>query len=191
MTESLHANLSSIKRLHPEEQGLGHLTGSTLHKLLSYRSRSAGFRYGEGYPLPAEVVAVDEVSMVDVVMMDNLVQAIDPGQTRLILIGDKDQLPSVEAGSVLADISASGQTAMAEHLVLLRNVYRSAGRLLELARSINAGEPVELHPVAFETALGQPSGSWSFVAAADGVQIKLTPGRLGAATFFFPARGSG
>lgn len=84
MTESLHANQSSIKALNPEEQRLGQLAGSTLHKLLNCRSRNAGFRYGEKCPLHADVIAVDEVSMVDVVMMDHLIQAIDAGRTKLI-----------------------------------------------------------------------------------------------------------
>ena len=167
MTEALHANLASIAELEPDERRLMQLAGSTLHKLLIYRSRSGGFLYGEQRPLPADVIAVDEVSMVDVVMMDHLFQAVDPARTKVILIGDKDQLPSVEAGSVLADISAAAHFDMADHLVVLHNVYRSTGKLQELALSINAGKPVGLQPIEFEKALAQPSGNWSFVAMAD------------------------
>jgi exodeoxyribonuclease V alpha subunit len=136
MTEALHANLATIAELENDEQRLGQLSGSTLHKLLIYRGRTGGFRYGQRRPLPADVIAVDEVSMVDVVMMDHLFQAIDPKRTRVILIGDKDQLPSVEAGSVLADISAAAHSTMADHLVVLHHVYRSAGHLLALAPKI-------------------------------------------------------
>jgi exodeoxyribonuclease V alpha subunit len=167
MTEALHANLATIAELESDERGLGQLSGSTLHKLLIYRSRGGGFLYGPRRPLPADVIAVDEVSMVDVVMMDHLFQAIDPKRTRVILIGDKDQLPSVEAGSVLADISAAAHGTMAEHLVVLHNVYRSAGRLLELAGMINAGQPVGLQPCSFEQAITQADGNWAFVAATD------------------------
>jgi exodeoxyribonuclease V alpha subunit len=171
MTEALHANLASIARLEPGEQRLGQLSGSTLHKLLIYNSRRGGFRYGETCSLPADVVAVDEVSMVDVVMMDHLFQAIDPARTKVILIGDKDQLPSVEAGSVLADISAAAHPFMTNHLVVLKKVYRSAGKLLDLARSINAGKSVGLPSVDFAGAVAQPSGNWSFVAATDRDQL--------------------
>lgn len=168
MTEALHANLATIAELESDERRLGQLSGSTLHKLLIYRSRGGGFLYGQRRPLPADVIAVDEVSMVDVVMMDHLFQAIDPKRTRVILIGDKDQLPSVEAGSVLADISAAAHGTMADHLVVLHNVYRSAGRLLDLARMINAGQPVGLQPRSFEQAITQADGNWAFVAATDG-----------------------
>jgi exodeoxyribonuclease V alpha subunit len=57
------------------------------------------------------VVVVDEVSMVDVVMLDKFLQAIDPAQTKLILLGDKNQLPSVEAGAVFAEMIPDGTRA--------------------------------------------------------------------------------
>jgi exodeoxyribonuclease V alpha subunit len=153
--------------LHPDEQRIGQLVGSTLHKLLIYQRRRGGFSYNERHRLPADVIAVDEVSMVDVVMMDHLFQAVDPLRTKVILIGDKDQLPSVEAGSVLADISTAAHPGMADHLVVLRRVFRSAGKLLELARSINAGESIDLQSTGFSEAIAQPAGNWSFVSAAD------------------------
>lgn len=165
MSEALSANLSTIADPGGDDLGIGELSGVTLHKLLVYRRRTGGFLYGERRPIPADVVVVDEVSMVDVVMMDRLFQAIDPDRTRVILLGDKDQLPSVEAGSVMADMSQDAGSAFASHFVVLRNVYRSAGKLLELAKTINAGHPVPLRPMDFDRALTQETGGWAFVRA--------------------------
>lgn len=76
---------------------------ATLHQLLGVRRGSGEFRYSDKNPLPYEVVVVDEASMIDQTMMSKLLAALLP-DTRLILLGDKDQLASVEAGSVLGDI---------------------------------------------------------------------------------------
>ncbi len=168
MSEALMSNLASIADPDSADLKLGRLRASTLHKLLVYRSRTGGFLFGERRFIPADVIAVDEVSMVDVVMMDRLFQAIEPGRTRVILIGDKDQLPSVEAGSVLADMSPAAGSVFAKHFVELRNVYRSAGQLLELAQAINGGHPVSLKPVGFDRALTLNDGRWAFVTAGDG-----------------------
>jgi exodeoxyribonuclease V alpha subunit len=165
MTEALTANLAGIADPDSSDLRLGRLSGSTLHRLLVFRSHREGFLYGERRPIPAEVIAVDEVSMVDVVMMDRLFQAIDPARTRVLLFGDKDQLPSVEAGSVLADLNPAAGSALANHFVVLRNVYRSTGQLLELAQTINAGRPVHLKPMGFDRALMLEDGCWAFVAA--------------------------
>ena len=61
--------------------------------------------------MPVSVVLIDEVSMVDVVMLDKFLQAIDSAKTKLIFLGDKDQLPSVEAGSVFAEMVPDGTRA--------------------------------------------------------------------------------
>jgi exodeoxyribonuclease V alpha subunit len=75
----------------------------TIHRLLQPVSGTPYFRYNSDNLLPADVVVVDEASMVDLALMSKLLQAIGPG-TRLLIAGDKDQLASVEAGSVLGDI---------------------------------------------------------------------------------------
>ena len=80
----------------------------TLHRLLGSRPGSPYFRYNEETPLPYDVVVVDEASMVDLALMAKLVDAVPPG-ARLILLGDKDQLASVEAGAVLGDICDAGR----------------------------------------------------------------------------------
>lgn len=81
---------------------------STLHKLLGYQRRSPSrFRHDAKNPLPIDVLVVDEASMVDFAMMTRLVEAVPP-HARLVLLGDRDQLASVEAGAVLADICGEG-----------------------------------------------------------------------------------
>ncbi|MCL6712926.1 exodeoxyribonuclease V subunit alpha [Pseudomonas sp. R2.Fl] len=81
-------------------------TGTTLHRLLGTIPDSPRFRHDADHPLPFDVVVVDEASMVDLPLMAKLVDAIPDG-SRLVLLGDPDQLPSVEAGDVLSAILAA------------------------------------------------------------------------------------
>lgn len=78
---------------------------STLHHLLGATGNGGNFRHGPDHPLPFDAVVVDEASMVDLPLMARLFRALPP-EARLILLGDKDQLASVEAGAVLGDICA-------------------------------------------------------------------------------------
>lgn len=93
---------------------------STLHRLLGSLPDTRRFRHHAGNPLQLDVLVVDEASMIDLEMMDNLLQAL-PLHARLILLGDKDQLASVEAGSVLGELClhAAGGHYAAETLTLL------------------------------------------------------------------------
>jgi exodeoxyribonuclease V alpha subunit len=84
---------------------------TTIHRLLGYLPDSARFRHDADNPLPYDVVAVDEASMVDLALMAKLFQAI-PTSARVMLLGDKDQLASVEAGAVLGDICAAAAADM-------------------------------------------------------------------------------
>ena len=83
-------------------------TASTLHRLLQSRPGTPYFRYHADRPLPADIVVVDEASMVDLALFAKLTGALRP-HARLILLGDKDQLASVEAGAVLGDICDTGR----------------------------------------------------------------------------------
>jgi exodeoxyribonuclease V alpha subunit len=89
-----------IKRAVPEE-------ASTIHRLLGSLPASPYFRHDAEHPLAVDVVVVDEASMVDLALMSKLAQAL-PSRARLILLGDRDQLASVEAGAVLGDICDTG-----------------------------------------------------------------------------------
>ena len=91
----------------------------TLHRLLEYNPREGGFQRHADNPLQVDVIIVDEASMVDLVLMDHLLQAIDP-HTHLILVGDVDQLPSVGPGSVLKDLIDSRRVPVA----VLRRIFR-------------------------------------------------------------------
>jgi exodeoxyribonuclease V alpha subunit len=81
---------------------------STIHRLLGTIPGSPYFRHNTENPLPVDVVVVDEVSMVDLALMSKLAQSV-PSHARLILLGDKDQLASVEAGAVLGEICDTGR----------------------------------------------------------------------------------
>lgn len=88
--------------------------GRTLHRLLGYRPWDDRFACDAANPLTEDVIVVDEASMVDLLMMDALFAAIRPG-ARVILLGDPDQLASVEAGYVLGDLCRAGDASGAEH----------------------------------------------------------------------------
>jgi len=75
----------------------------TLHRLLGVQPQQQGFKYHAGFPLPLDVLVVDEASMVDVAIFTAMLSALPP-KARLILLGDKDQLASVEAGAILAEL---------------------------------------------------------------------------------------
>lgn len=142
-----------LKAAHPEQ---GHPLDSlyeaqTLHRLLGYMPSASRFRYDAEHPLPTDAVIVDEASMIDLALMHQLVQAV-PFSARLILVGDKDQLASVEAGAVLGDIchgiaaSPEGRQGadrgLAHRIVILDRSYRFDARsgISALGRAINAGD---------------------------------------------------
>ncbi|MCK9530194.1 MAG: exodeoxyribonuclease V subunit alpha [Gammaproteobacteria bacterium] len=146
----------------PEEAG-------TVHRLLRAIPGETGFRHHAGNPLHLDVLVVDEASMVDVSLMARLLDALPP-EARLVLLGDRDQLSSVEAGSVLGDVCnrgeempystdmaaqlavlgerapamavAEGVPAMADSLAVLTRSYRfgSDSGIGRLARAVNRGD---------------------------------------------------
>jgi len=139
----------------------------TLHSLLGARPDTRAFAHHRGNPLDVDVLIVDEASMVHLEMMASLLDALPPGAT-LILLGDKDQLASVEAGAVLGDLchdaqagnydadtiayvrAASGEAipaeyageggALAQQTVMLRHSRRFGGPIGQLALAVNAGD---------------------------------------------------
>ncbi|HEV8344272.1 MAG TPA: ATP-dependent RecD-like DNA helicase [Candidatus Binatia bacterium] len=97
----------------------------TIHRLLEYSPREGRFQRGEENPLEVDVIIIDEVSMVDLPLMDSLLRAV-ARQSHLILIGDVDQLPSVGPGSVLKDLIESGVVPV----VVLRRIFRQGSESL-------------------------------------------------------------
>lgn len=119
---------------------LAEATGSdarTIHRLLEFNGRTGRFMRTASNPLECHGVLVDEASMVDIRLMSSLLSAIPEG-CRLVLVGDADQLPSVGAGRVLADIIASGEVPVCT----LTEVYRQAqdSGIIRNAHRINQGE---------------------------------------------------
>ena len=117
---------------------------STLHRLLGARPDSGLFRHDRDNPLPLDVLVVDEASMIDLALLAKLVEALPP-RARLIMLGDKDQLASVEAGAVFGDIcagAAQGQGSMAGSIALLHKSYRfnAASGIGKLASAIRSGD---------------------------------------------------
>ena len=102
LTESIGQQVERLQ-VGPEVRGQIPTDVSTVHRLLGSRPGSRHFRHHAGNPLPLDVLVVDEASMIDLEMMANLLDALPP-KARLILLGDKDQLASVEAGAVLGDL---------------------------------------------------------------------------------------
>ena len=125
------------------------LRGSTLHRLLGARAGSGRFRYHRGMRLPHDVIVVDEASMISLTMMARLLEAVRP-DARLVLVGDPDQLVSVEAGAVLADVVRLGRSTgtdvslpaapLARNVSILRTNHRSSGALASLAVAIREGD---------------------------------------------------
>lgn len=116
----------------------------TIHRMLELSGGMedrVGFERNENNPLETDVIIIDEMSMVDINLMHSLLKAIVPG-TRLILVGDVNQLPSVGAGSVLKDIIDS----KCFHVVKLTKIFRQASQsdIIVNAHKINRGEEVVL-----------------------------------------------
>ena len=164
LTESINAGWQELSR---EQQQVGLLApepASTLHRLLGSQYHTRHFRHNRSNPVPADVVIVDEASMIDQELMHCLLDALAPS-TRLILLGDKDQLSSVEAGAVFGDLcrdadqpgyspelshwlegalgvrpEGQGAGGLADHRVMLRRNRRSTAAINQLATAVNAGE---------------------------------------------------
>ena len=118
------------------------LEASTIHRMLEFDPTTGGFKHGFDHPLDTDFVVVDEVSMVDVVLANQLFRSI-PDHAALLLVGDVDQLPSVGPGSVLAEVIGSECIPT----VRLTEIFRQAesSRIVVNAHRINRGESPE-HP---------------------------------------------
>ena len=169
----------------------------TLHSLLGARPGTRQFRHHAANPLDVDVLIVDEASMVHLEMMDALLQALPP-TARLVLLGDKDQLASVEAGAVLGDLcrdaaagrysnataqfvqAVAGQAltaewvvpdpapVLAQQTVMLRQSRRFKGAIGQLALAVNRGDAAAARAVLSEKTVGASPSSRMNAEAADG-----------------------
>jgi exodeoxyribonuclease V alpha subunit len=138
LQEAVHGEIGKLDAA--DRERLSGLQAVTLHRLLGARpDTSVRFRHHRGNRLPYDVIVVDETSMVSLTMMARLLEAVRP-HTRLILVGDPDQLTSVEAGAVLADLvdgmGARRDTRIAE----LRTSHRFGAVIGQLANAVRAGD---------------------------------------------------
>ena len=110
----------------------------TIHKTLEYDPSTERFAKNADDPLDADVVILDETSMIDISLLDSAVQAVKPG-ARLVLVGDVDQLPSIGPGAALRDVIASGTTPVAR----LETIYRQSkkSRIVTSSRRVKRGLP--------------------------------------------------
>jgi len=116
----------------------------TIHRMLGTIPNSPYFRHNSDNPLLADLVIIDEASMVDLALMSKLVQAV-PDKARLVLVGDKDQLASVESGSVLGDICSHGDTGASpirNAIIDLKKNYRFSENsgIGKLSRCVKNGD---------------------------------------------------
>ncbi len=123
---------------------LGEATGMeamTIHRLLEYQPHAGGFQKTAEDPLEADLLVVDEASMVDAMLFRALTDALRPG-SQLVLVGDVDQLPSVGAGSILHDVIASEAVTV----IRLTEIFRqaAASKIVVSAHKINHGEMPDL-----------------------------------------------
>ena len=126
---------------------LGEATGveaQTIHRLLKWDVQTRKFFHDEENPLPCDLLIVDEISMLDTPLASSLFKAVRPG-TSVVLVGDKDQLPSVGPGAVLHDLIVSRRVAVTE----LTEIYRQAdgSRIVTNAHLVNVGRMPDLRPV--------------------------------------------
>jgi len=136
----------------PWLQQLPQADAQTLHRLLEFDPRSGRWRRDAAQPLAADVVVVDEASMLDLAQMRALLAALPP-QARLILVGDADQLASVAAGAVLTDIVQALTQAAAPQLVRLDTVFRATPALSACNAAIRRGDADALSAAATDTTL--------------------------------------
>ncbi len=143
LVQALRAGVEQMREHMPEYRrplldALPEFEALTLHRLLGH-DPARGFRAGTRMPLATDIIVVDEASMIDLNLLRVLLQA-TPAESTLILLGDADQLTSVEAGSALMDIVAALGVLGAPQLVQLDHVFRADADLLPLNRAARDGD---------------------------------------------------
>lgn len=129
LPEEWHSLLARI----PDTEAL------TVHRLLGFDPRRNQFARRASHPVAADVVVIDEASMVDLGMLRALLEAVRP-EASLILVGDPDQLTSVAAGSILMDLVAAFENAKAPELVRLEHSFRAEQHLIPINRAVRDGQ---------------------------------------------------
>ena len=164
MGESIHGQCALSVGMRPEiKRQIEELSGATIHSTLG--GLPPNWKYTKENRLPYKLVIVDESSMVDVHLMKALLDAL-PDKCRLVLLGDKDQLPSVDAGAVLGDVVANFDERT---VVELKESNRFKGAFADCARAVNEGDVdsftkyIKTLPVAGE--------GWTEILSKDGEYV--------------------
>lgn len=212
LKQSIDGALVGLQQRLGDELPLADLAASlgaakTLHSLLGARPDTRKFRHDSGHPLEVDVLVVDEASMVHLEMMAALLDAL-PAEARIVLLGDKDQLASVEAGAVLGELcgdaeavrytadtarymaAATGQvvpapyvdeagSALAQRTVMLRESQRFGGAIGALAAAVNAGDATAATDLLPQDGSGPVR--WMAAASPAAVVELAAAGRAGAA----------
>ncbi|KPA09356.1 exonuclease V subunit alpha [Candidatus Magnetomorum sp. HK-1] len=158
--------LHAQKELNCSEEIISAMPNSamTIHRLLGPVHRSPYFKHNAENPLPSDAVIVDEASMIDLALMHKLTMALRP-ESRLIILGDKDQLASVDPGSVLGDIclkpSENKKSSLQSSMVFLTKNYRfgELSGIFKAANAVNQGNPTRALEI-IEDVSGYPDISW-------------------------------
>lgn len=163
LSDAIHSSITQVQNLSlSEKEYYSNIKGSTIHRLLHYQVHQHRFQFTHHNPLPFDLIIIDEVSMIPLSLMKHLIEAISL-QTRIILLGDIDQLPSVEAGQVLRDLlpkkmttpfssetkqslkklldinikTEEDLTPPTDYTVKLQKSFRSNSNILNLANTLN------------------------------------------------------
>lgn len=143
LAEAVHEQAAALDVAPAVREQLLGLGASTLHRLLGARPGSRSrFRHDRTSRLPHDVVIVDETSMVSLTLMARLLEAVRP-DARIVLVGDPDQLTSIEAGAVLGDVvgpAGAGAGPLADGVVVLDRLYRYRGAIAEVADAVRRGD---------------------------------------------------
>ncbi|EIE01070.1 exodeoxyribonuclease V subunit alpha [Leptospira licerasiae] len=137
LKESLENTISNLRTKNKLDDSISEIPTSTLHRLLEYNPRKRKYKYGKNFPLPYRVIILDEVSMVDLHMMYRLMEALPLGleNFRFILLGDPNQLPSVEAGAILSDLVISLKKLNSENLIELKTSHRQEEEFSSISKA--------------------------------------------------------
>lgn len=166
VSEKLTGNITLVAPTGRAAKRMAEITGkkaSTIHSLLEVDFKQGGFKKGKGNPISADLIIIDEASMIDTYLMYSLLKAI-PDACRVIFVGDVDQLPSVGPGSVLKDLIDLGTLPV----IKLTEIFRQAkgSQIITNAHKINRGEMPYLKNAS--------DGDFFFMEAKEREQIVAT-----------------
>lgn len=176
LAQTLPADWQPALAAIPDQEAL------TVHRLLGFSPQRNTYARHRADPIAADIVVVDEASMIDLAMLHALLDALRPEAT-LILVGDADQLTSVAAGSVLQDLVQVLERTHSEQVVRLVHSFRAARHLLAINDAVRAGDNERLHiaigaagvaarqvPCPDKNALARQAARWALQIAALGIR---------------------